>query len=120
MAFDGFTTRALQKELSEKLTGARIYRIVQSEADELLLTLRPEASRGGGQVRLLLCADATLPLVYLTSQNKPAPNTAPTFCMLLRKYLQNGKIVGAVTHVLVSDSTKGYAILIENMLDSEI
>ncbi len=93
MAFDGFTTRALQKELSEKLTGARIYRIVQSEADELLLTLRPEASRGGGQVRLLLCADATLPLVYLTSQNKPAPNTAPTFCMLLRKYLQNGKIV---------------------------
>ena len=93
MAFDGFTTRALQKELSEKLTGARIYRIVQSAADELLLTLRPEASRGGGQVRLLLCADATLPLVYLTSQNKPAPNTAPTFCMLLRKYLQNGKIV---------------------------
>ena len=80
MAFDGFTTRALQKELSEKLTGARIYRIVQSEADELLLTLRPEASRGGGQVRLLLCADATLPLVYLTSQNKPAPNTAPTSC----------------------------------------
>ena len=30
--------------------------------------------------------------------------------------LQNGKIVGAVTHVLVSDSTKGYAILLENML----
>lgn len=93
MAFDGFTTSALQKELSDKLTGARIYRIVQPESDELLLTLRPEASRGGGQVRLLLCADATLPLVYLTGQNKPAPNTAPTFCMLLRKYLQNGKIV---------------------------
>ena len=93
MAFDGFTTSALQKELSDKLTGARIYRIVQPESDELLLTLRPEASRGGGQVRLLLCADATLPLVYLTEQNKPAPNTAPTFCMLLRKYLQNGKIV---------------------------
>ena len=93
MAFDGFTTKALQKELSDKLTGARIYRIVQPESDELLLTLRPEASRGGGQVRLLLCADATLPLVYLTEQNKPAPNTAPTFCMLLRKYLQNGKIV---------------------------
>ena len=92
MAFDGFTTRALQAELAEKLTGARIYRIVQPEPDELLLTLRPEASRGGGQVRLLLSADATLPLVYITGENKPAPNTAPTFCMLLRKYLQNGKI----------------------------
>ncbi len=92
MAFDGFTTRALQAELADKLTGARIYRIVQPEPDELLLTLRPEASRGGGQVRLLLSADATLPLVYITGENKPAPNTAPTFCMLLRKYLQNGKI----------------------------
>ncbi len=92
MAFDGFTTRALQTELADKLTGARIYRIVQPEPDELLLTLRPEASRGGGQVRLLLSADATLPLAYITGENKPAPNTAPTFCMLLRKYLQNGKI----------------------------
>ena len=32
--------------------------------------------------------------------------------------LQNGKIVGAVTHVLVDDAAKGYGILIENMLDA--
>jgi stage IV sporulation protein B len=31
--------------------------------------------------------------------------------------LQDGKLVGAVTHVLVSDPTEGYGILIENMLD---
>lgn len=31
--------------------------------------------------------------------------------------IQNGKIVGAVTHVLVQDATKGYGIFIENMLD---
>lgn len=30
--------------------------------------------------------------------------------------IQNGKLVGAVTHVLVNDPTKGYGILIENML----
>lgn len=30
--------------------------------------------------------------------------------------IQNGKLVGAVTHVLVQDSTKGYGIFIENML----
>ena len=30
--------------------------------------------------------------------------------------IQNGKIIGAVTHVLVSDPQKGYAIFIENML----
>lgn len=32
--------------------------------------------------------------------------------------LQDGKIIGAVTHVLVNDPTKGYGIFIENMLDA--
>ena len=31
--------------------------------------------------------------------------------------LQDGKIVGAVTHVLVNDPTRGYGIFIENMLE---
>ncbi len=31
--------------------------------------------------------------------------------------LQNGRIVGAVTHVLVNDPTRGYGIFIENMLE---
>ncbi|MBQ7714016.1 MAG: SpoIVB peptidase [Oscillospiraceae bacterium] len=30
--------------------------------------------------------------------------------------LQNGRLVGAVTHVLVNDATRGYGIFIENML----
>lgn len=30
--------------------------------------------------------------------------------------IQNGKLIGAVTHVMVNDPTKGYGILIENML----
>ena len=30
--------------------------------------------------------------------------------------IQNGKIIGAVTHVLVNDPTRGYGIFIENML----
>jgi len=31
--------------------------------------------------------------------------------------MQNGKLIGAVTHVLVNDPTRGYGIFIENMLD---
>ena len=31
--------------------------------------------------------------------------------------IQNDKIIGAVTHVFVNDSTKGYGIFIENMLE---
>lgn len=32
--------------------------------------------------------------------------------------LQDGKLVGAVTHVFVNDPTRGYGIFIENMLDA--
>jgi len=32
--------------------------------------------------------------------------------------IQDGKLVGAVTHVLVNDPTREYGIFIENMLDA--
>ena len=31
--------------------------------------------------------------------------------------IQNGKLIGAVTHVFVQDPTKGFGIFIENMLE---
>lgn len=33
--------------------------------------------------------------------------------------IQNGRIIGAVTHVLVNDPTRGYGIFIENMLEHD-
>ena len=30
--------------------------------------------------------------------------------------IQNGKLIGAVTHVFVQDSTMGYGVFIENMM----
>lgn len=32
--------------------------------------------------------------------------------------IQDGKIIGAVTHVLVNDPTRGYAIFLESMLNN--
>lgn len=89
MAFDGVTVAAVVKECQTALTGSRIYKIAQPEADELLLTLKAPA----GQYRLLLSVNASLPLIYLTQTNRPSPMTAPNFCMLLRKHIQNGRIV---------------------------
>ena len=31
--------------------------------------------------------------------------------------VQNGKLIGAVTHVLVDDPCRGYGIFIENMIN---
>lgn len=90
MAFDGITVAAVVKELNQELTGGRIYKIAQPEADELLITVKNYS----GQHKLMLSADASLPLLYLTQGSKPSPMTAPAFCMLLRKHLQNARIVG--------------------------
>ncbi|KAB1437660.1 Rqc2 family fibronectin-binding protein [Candidatus Galacturonibacter soehngenii] len=88
MAFDGIAIANLVYELKEKLPNARIYKIAQPESDELILTLKSSL----GQHRLLISASASLPLIYLTENNKPSPMTAPNFCMLLRKHLSNGRI----------------------------
>lgn len=89
MAFDGITIACIAHELQEKLTGGRIAKIAQPEADELLLTVKTRE----GNHRLLLSASASLPLVYLTETNKPSPLTAPNFCMLLRKHISGGRIL---------------------------
>ena len=90
MAFDGITIAGITKELNSALTGGRIIKIAQPETDTLLLTIRS----GKTQHRLFLSASASLPLVYLTPDTMASPMTAPNFCMLLRKYIQNGKILG--------------------------
>lgn len=89
MALDGIVISAMTKELSDRLCGGRISKIAQPEADELLLTIKNEKK----QYRLLISAGASLPLIYLTENNKPSPMTAPNFCMLLRKHINGGKIL---------------------------
>ena len=89
MAFDGITVANIRKELDEALTGGRIYKIAQPEPDELLLTIKIN----GGLQKVTLSASPSLPLVYLTQKNKTSPLTAPNFCMLLRKHIQNGRIL---------------------------
>lgn len=34
--------------------------------------------------------------------------------------IQNGKLIGAVTHVFLNDSTRGYGVFIENMIQDMI
>ena len=89
MAFDGSVIAALVKEYRDQVLGGRIVKIAQPEKNELLLTIKKD----GRQRKLLLSADASLPITYLTEESKPSPITAPTFCMLLRKHILNGEIV---------------------------
>ena len=89
MAFDGISVAALVRELHDKLTDGRVSKIAQPEADAVLLTVK----NGRSQYRLLLSANPSLPLAYLTETNLPSPAQAPSFLMLLRKHLAGGRIV---------------------------
>lgn len=96
MAFDGVCVAGIVSELKHCLMDGRISKIYQPEMDELniVIKLPKTEERGRGTVRLLLSASASLPLVYLTEDNKQNPMTAPNFCMLLRKHIGSGRIVG--------------------------
>lgn len=85
MAMDGLSLAAVCKELNDSILGARIEKIYQPEKDELLLHLR------SGR-RLLLSANASHCRVQLTNIKRSNPAEPPMFCMLMRKYLTNGRI----------------------------
>ena len=72
MAFDGTVIACMVKELKERTEGGRITKIAQPEPDELLLTLKKDRDA----TRLLISANASLPLIYFTDKNKTSPMTA--------------------------------------------
>ena len=66
MAFDGITIANIVKELNDTILNGRIAKIAQPENDELLLTIKPAK----GQVRLVISASASLPLIFLYASEK--------------------------------------------------
>lgn len=89
MALDGIVISNLVYELNKVLENARISKIAQPETDELLFSCKGPK----GNCRVAISASASLPFVYLTQENKQSPLQAPTFCMVLRKHIANGKIL---------------------------
>ncbi len=98
MAFDGIFVSALVAELSDKLIGGRIYKIYQPEVDEICLVVKNRTEEGNTTHRLVISADAGIPLIYLTEKVKENPMVAPNFCMLLRKHIGNGRITDIRQH----------------------
>ncbi len=89
MPQDAFTLRHVARELSRSLVGGKINRINQPEKEELSLLIYT----GKRTVKLNLNVNAGDCGVYFTETDKENPLTAPNFCMLLRKHLQNAEIL---------------------------
>ena len=90
MALDGLVIHSIVNELSSKILGGKIDKVYQPEDDEILLQIRNNKEN----FKLVLSASSSNPRVYFANNyKKENPITAPMFCMLLRKYIQNGIIV---------------------------
>ncbi|MBN2220860.1 MAG: NFACT family protein, partial [Vallitaleaceae bacterium] len=85
---DGIVLRSMINELNDLLQGGRIDKITQPEKDEILLSIRSNSTK----YKLLLSAQASMPRIHLTESTPKSPQNAPSFCMLLRKYIGNGRI----------------------------
>lgn len=93
MAFDGVVISGIVSELRNKLIGGRIYKIYQPEVDEICLVIKNKVGDENRTERLIVSADAGLPMLFLSERTKENPASAPNFCMLLRKHIGNGRIV---------------------------
>lgn len=89
---DGLTMRRLTIEIGQMLTGSKIEKIYQPSERDLVLSLRPLRAP---TVRLLISAHKQFARVHLLQDERPEnPKEPPMFCMLLRKYIEGGRIVG--------------------------
>ncbi len=89
MAFDAVYLSAVLKELNS-LTDARVEKIHQPARDTVIFHLRSRE----GRCKLLFAMNPTAPRLHLTQANPENPPEPPMFCMLLRKHLSGGRLVG--------------------------
>ncbi len=90
MAFDGAFLRCIKEEMEALLRDARVDKIHQPSREELLLTLRQRS----GSYKLYISSRAASPRIHFTDVTLENPASPPMFCMLLRKRITGGRLVG--------------------------
>lgn len=90
MALDGLFLRHIKNEIEKEALGARVSQIYQPNREELVFALRTF----NGNRKLLMSARANSPRVNFCSKTPENPPQPPMFCMLLRKRIGGGKLVG--------------------------
>ncbi len=107
MAFDGIVTRAMIRELNEKILYGKIEKVYQPEADELVFHIHTK----NGNLKLLASAGSAHARLGFITENPVNPPAPLAFCMLLRKHLQGGRI----TKISQKDSERIIEISLETL-----
>lgn len=107
MAFDGIVTRAMVRELQDRILFGKIEKVYQPEADELVFHIHTK----NGNVKLLASVGSAHARVCFITENPVNPPAPLAFCMLLRKHLQGGRI----TEITQKDSERIIEISLETL-----
>ncbi len=94
MAYDGLMAAAVLAEIAGPLAGAKIEKISQPEPDRMIMQIRSAQ----GRRKLLFDLSSQGARVQFTELEYENPQNAPSFCMLLRKHIQGGRILQVRQH----------------------
>lgn len=89
MSFDGIMTRAITNELKKEVLGGKIQKISQPSKNDIVFNVYSR----GKSYKLLLSANNNESRLHISDQKFENPDVPPNFCMVLRKHLNQGKIV---------------------------
>lgn len=88
MAFDGIVTYAVVRELQDKLILGKIEKVYQPENDELVFMIHTKS----GNLKLMASCGSQHARIHFIEEMPVNPPEPTSFCMLLRKHLQGGRI----------------------------
>lgn len=88
MNLEGLTLKLVTDTLNNELLGSKIYRVYMPNPHALLLMVR----RTRDTSALLADMNGGSPALYIPDKQPENPDTPPSFCMLLRKHLEEGRI----------------------------
>lgn len=91
MLFDSLILASVTDELERTVVGGKVEKITQPSPPEIILRIY----HIGKTHHLLFSCDPMLARVHLTQIRRENPPSPPTFCSLLRKYLDGAWVEGA-------------------------
>ena len=91
MPLDGMFLCAIKNEIISDAIGARVDKIHQPMRDVVVISMH----ESGRNLKLLISANASGARVGFSSVAFENPASPPMFCMLLRKHIRSGRLIGA-------------------------
>lgn len=88
MNLEGLTLKLVTDNLNTELLGSKIYRVYMPSPHAVLLLVK----RTRDTSALMADMNGASPALYIPSKQPENPETPPSFCMLLRKHLEEGRI----------------------------